>query len=96
MSDFDARMGQLRARFLERATAEREQLAAALGAGDLASLERLAHGLSGSAGVFGFSQISRAAQQLEEWLTGGGGGDADVERLCRDLLAEIDLALQEG
>lgn len=95
MSDFDARMAQLRARFLENAAAERQQAALALRSGDLATLEQIAHGLSGRGGVFGFGKISAAAQQVEECAAGGASKD-ELGPLCRTLFAEIDQAVQEG
>jgi HPt (histidine-containing phosphotransfer) domain-containing protein len=65
MTGMEERMAALRARFVERTRAEREELGAALGRMDLPEIRRLAHGLSGSAGIFGFPEISAAAAGLE-------------------------------
>ncbi|MFN3388742.1 MAG: Hpt domain-containing protein [Allosphingosinicella sp.] len=93
MSDFDARMAQLRARFLDRAAAERAQLVEAMAADDAAEIRRIAHSLSGAGGVFGFPAISASAQQVEETLD-GPPDPAALDRLCRALLDALDAVLQ--
>lgn len=88
MSDFDERMAVLRARFVARAAEQRAQLAAALLAEDRDETRRLAHGLSGSAGVFGFPEISADAQALEEAVDEGADSEA-LKRLAALLLDRL-------
>lgn len=88
MSEFDDRMAQLRARFVARAAEQRAQLVAALLAGDHDEMRRLAHGLSGSAGVFGFPEISADAQALEEAVDEGVEEEA-LKRLAGTLLERL-------
>ena len=61
----DQRVEQLRLRFRSRARDEHGLLAAALAAGDLGELRRLAHSLSGAGGIFGYPGISALAAALE-------------------------------
>lgn len=65
MTGMEERMIVLRARFVARSRAEREELGTAVSRMDLPEIRRLAHGLSGSAGIFGFPEISTAAAALE-------------------------------
>jgi HPt (histidine-containing phosphotransfer) domain-containing protein len=58
MTDFDARMAELRARFLQEAGKERERLIEAFRDDDHAAMRRIAHSLSGRAGMFGFPEVS--------------------------------------
>ena len=81
MSGFEEKMAQLRQRFLVRAEDERGQLIAAATAGDRSEMRRLAHGLSGSAGVFGFPEIGLDAQALEEAVD-AGADEGEIRRLC--------------
>ena len=94
MSAFDARMAQLRARFLDRARDERARLVSAMAAGDIAEIRRIAHSLSGSGGVFGFPRISASAQQVEEKADGPPDA-AGLDRVCRALVDELDRLAQE-
>ena len=93
MSDFDGRMAQLRARFLARAEDERAQLIAATATMDRAEILRLSHGLSGSAGVFGFPTISLNAQAVEEAID-DKADEQEVRRRCAVLLARLEEAVQ--
>ena len=88
MSEFDERMAQLRLRFVARAAEQREQLTAALMAGDRDEVRRLAHGLAGSAGVFGVHQISEDAQAVEEAVDDGAADD-ELKRLSSKLLGRL-------
>ncbi|MDT9600676.1 Hpt domain-containing protein [Sphingosinicella rhizophila] len=72
MNTFDERMEQLQTRFRLRAVADRERLLAALAASDLDEIRCIAHGLSGSGGVFGFTEISKAAERVELAVDEGG------------------------
>lgn len=91
MSDFEERMAQLRERFLERAKDERAQLIAAATVGDRAEMRRLAHGLSGSAGVFGFPEIGLDAQALEEAVD-AEAEEEELRRLCAVLTDRLSRA----
>ncbi|HEY0627096.1 MAG TPA: Hpt domain-containing protein [Allosphingosinicella sp.] len=95
MSAFDERMAQLRARFVVRAAEQREQLTAALMAGDRDEVRRLAHGLSGSAGVFGFPEISVDAQAVEEAVD-EGASDEELKPLASKLLDRLAAASQDA
>lgn len=94
MSEFDERMGQLRARFLVRAEDERAQLVAACAAMNRNEIKRLSHGLSGSAGVFGFPAVSLDAQAVEEGVD-ENAGDAELRALCSTLIDSLARAAQE-
>lgn len=76
MNGFEDRMAQLRARFVTRATRERDELKAARTRGDRQEMRRLAHSLSGAGGLFGFPDISEAAEQLERAIDRGEEGAA--------------------
>jgi HPt (histidine-containing phosphotransfer) domain-containing protein len=65
MTDFEARMAELRARFLQEAGKERERLIEAFRDEDHAAMRRIAHSLSGRAGMFGFPEVSERAAALE-------------------------------
>ena len=93
MTDFDDRMAQLRVRFQVRAAEDRVRLAAALAAEDRAETRRLAHGLSGSGGVFGFAGLSSAAEAVEVAVDADCAWD-EVEKLCAVLLRVLDEAVQ--
>src|SRR5690606_26482315 len=61
-------MDELQGRFADRSAAEREELQAAWAADDRDVLKRLAHSLAGSAGLFGYPDLSNAARDLEAAL----------------------------
>jgi HPt (histidine-containing phosphotransfer) domain-containing protein len=61
----DDRMAKLRERFIARSRVDREALAGAFAGGNRVELGRIAHGLSGAGGLFGFPAISALASQLE-------------------------------
>jgi CheY-like chemotaxis protein len=86
--------------FLRRLKADAAALATsrpafAQGANASAALERvgsMAHGLSGAAGIFGFSRVSREAATLEAAVVSALKGDCeseDVEHALERLLAAI-------
>jgi HPt (histidine-containing phosphotransfer) domain-containing protein len=89
MSPLDERMAGLRLRFLVRAAAEREALAAAFARGDLVEVGRIAHGLAGAGGTFGFPALSDAAAGLEEALLEGAAPEA-LGPLVGGLLGRLD------
>lgn len=82
-------MAGLRARFRLRAATDRDALLQALTTGDAAELRRIAHGLAGSGGTFGFGQISDAALALEEAAEAGRSGEPLRARVL-DLVRLID------
>jgi HPt (histidine-containing phosphotransfer) domain-containing protein len=71
VSQFDERMAKLKLRFAIRLEAEQLLLEQALASGDRLELKRLAHGLSGSAAIFGYADIGESAQALEAAADGG-------------------------
>jgi len=72
----DDPLAALRAEFCVRATEDRAALAQALAVGDLDRAERVAHGLAGSAGLFGFTDIGAAALAVDDGFASGRGLDA--------------------
>jgi HPt (histidine-containing phosphotransfer) domain-containing protein len=64
-TDFDARMAELRTRFVQEAAKEHERLVEAFGNDDHAAVRGIAHSLSGRAGMFGFPELSEQAAALE-------------------------------
>ena len=65
----------------------RARLRAALAASDRAAIVAIAHGLSGSAGTFGFAAISRHAEALELAVE---AGDEQLDATSTVLLAALD------
>ena len=55
----------LRVRFRKRAGVESQELADALARGDMPTVERLAHGLAGVAGLFGYADIGALALEID-------------------------------
>jgi len=95
MTGFDERMAQLRKRFVARAQEERAQLIAAATVGDRAEMRRVAHGLSGSAGVFGFPEIGLDAQALEEAVD-SEADEGELRRLCSALTDRLHKETQRA
>jgi HPt (histidine-containing phosphotransfer) domain-containing protein len=85
VTDFEARMAELRTRFLARAEADRALLAIALRQEDWDEVRRIAHGLSGTAGVFGFASLGETAEGVETAVD-DGRDKSDLRRLCGALL----------
>jgi len=84
MTVFDEKMAALRARFLTRAATERLAIMEAARTGGLAEVRRIAHGLAGAAGTFGFPELGTAALKVEE-----AEPDA-LQPLLSDLLVLLD------
>lgn len=88
MSAPDA-MEALKRRFRQRAHADRESIGQAFARKDRSALLKLAHGLSGAAGIFGYAEISARAALVEDAI------DEDVSEpaladLVGALVAELD------
>jgi HPt (histidine-containing phosphotransfer) domain-containing protein len=72
-----------------------ERLTKALVTGDLALVAFLAHQLKGSAGSYGFPELTQQAARLETCAKGeGAGSHVEIEleafaRLCRELQAKV-------
>lgn len=78
----DDPLAVLRAEFRVRLAEDRAALAQALAGRDLDRVERVAHGLAGAAGLFGFSDIGAAALAVDDGFASGRGLDAQaVDRL---------------
>ena len=71
-------LAKLRTAFQRRAARDRAALIKGLAEGDAAQVERIAHGLAGSAGLFGFSDVCEAALAIDEGFATGRGLDADA------------------
>jgi HPt (histidine-containing phosphotransfer) domain-containing protein len=89
MNGFDQRLADLRRRFLERTRKERMQLASACQTIDREELRRVSHGLAGSAGIFGFADLGRSAQTLEEAIY-RDAGNGEIRALAEELIALLD------
>lgn len=87
-------MEQLRARFRLRAASERDLLTRALNDGDRDEIRRIAHGLAGTAGVFGYGEISRDALMLEEAVD-SAESLAKIQMLGAELIARLDAAQED-
>lgn len=84
----DDPLAPLRARFQARAAIEAAALAQALAAGEAAEVERIAHGLAGAAGLFGFADVGAAAIAVDQAFAAGRPIDAaKVNRLIKTLQA---------
>jgi len=98
-TDFEARLIELRRRFVERTRRDGETVARLCArwdrgeplAGDLLrDLSRTVHGLSGAAGVFGFDEISEAAHRAEMSLRNLDGPATDARDLLDGLIRELE------
>ena len=77
-------------RFRKRLAADLARLRA-LAPADLAALERLAHGLAGAGGTFGFAAVSERAEAVERLAEVGARDDlpAAIAALEATLLAAL-------
>lgn len=96
--DFEARLVELRQRFIERTRRDGETIrrlraryaaGEALGGELLRDLCRTVHGLAGAAGVFGFDDISEAAHRAEIALRNLDGPPEDPQPLLDALEARL-------
>lgn len=82
----DDPLAVLKAEFRVRAVEDQAELEQARAVGDDDRVERVAHGLAGSAGLFGFSDIGAAALAVDDGFASGRGLDAAaVDRLIAAL-----------
>jgi HPt (histidine-containing phosphotransfer) domain-containing protein len=86
---FDARMEQLRLRFQARAGEDRARLEESVAGERWDEILRIAHGLSGIAGVFGHHEVGEAAQLVEEAIDTGLGPEG-VRPLCAALIERLE------
>jgi CheY-like chemotaxis protein len=95
-----ARLDVLRAVFLKRVADDSAALAShrcALDSGkavaaSLASIERIAHGLAGAGGIFGFTAISDAASDLEIAIKlNGPGSPEEIAKALDGLLTSLEM-----
>ena len=100
IEEMEAKMTALRERFRARMFAERAALQGIVcdlerGAGVTEhkdEIRRLAHGLSGAGGTFGFAAISSCAAELEEFVS-TSPGPAELIEGCHALIHDIDRAI---
>ena len=83
-------LAALRARFRDRASADRQALEY-LAMDDLASdeLRRLVHNLAGTAGTFGFRSISQAAMEIDDQMASGSPADTASLNRLKDHLDDL-------
>lgn len=81
-------MAEFRERFLERSARDAESIRQALATCDHAAIRIVCHGLSGSAGMFGFADVGTFAEAVEQAVDRGAGED-EVRRLAEDLLTHL-------
>jgi HPt (histidine-containing phosphotransfer) domain-containing protein len=85
-------------RFVQRAASDRQTLAqlvsrpAPLAAEDMAMIQHLVHRLAGTAGTFGFAQLSRVARDLDGLLRQHCVDSAAM----RDGVQKVLMAIDEG
>jgi HPt (histidine-containing phosphotransfer) domain-containing protein len=84
--NLQARMAELRTRFIERAGHDRLRIEQALAEGDLLKVHDLSHRLHGIAGTFGFHSLTAAAAALEDAID---EQRADVDAYANRLLSEL-------
>ncbi|MEM6295271.1 MAG: Hpt domain-containing protein [Myxococcota bacterium] len=90
MQDLRARFsGRLRERVLQ--LRESLEATAAEESGALARAESLAHRLSGTAGSYGFPEVSRLAGELELVLRGASFNATQARALMRELETHVEL-----
>ncbi len=90
LQDLRARFsGRLRERVLQ--LRESLEATAAEESGALARAESLAHRLSGTAGSYGFPEVSRLAGELELVLRGSSFDPARASELMRALESRVEL-----
>ena len=85
MNEIERKLAALKAKFLALGLQRADALEAALAAGDRDEVKAIAHGISGTAGMFGFTDIGRSAARLEAIIFEGG----DPQEQARSLIAAL-------
>lgn len=81
-------LAPLRAKFRARAADDLARLRALREANDQAELRRLAHGIAGAAGTFGFPELGKAAVVIDDDCVAGRTSERSAfDRLQRELEA---------
>jgi HPt (histidine-containing phosphotransfer) domain-containing protein len=90
MSEFDEKMQGLRQRFRARCLDRAEQLRAVIASGEAPALIALAHDVAGSAGLFGYGELSAEAQRLEAAAREPSPDKAALAALAKRLLERLE------
>jgi HPt (histidine-containing phosphotransfer) domain-containing protein len=84
------RMAALRQRFVAAASGQADEIETLLRRGDLEGVRRVAHGLAGRSGMFGFADLGETARRVDEAET------ASLTRHAEELLAALRRLAQLG
>jgi HPt (histidine-containing phosphotransfer) domain-containing protein len=71
MTPFDERMQALRQRFIGQAVIDADSIERSAASAAWPAVRDLSHGISGRAGMFGFSALSESARVLEAAIENG-------------------------
>lgn len=83
-------MAQLRQRFVDAAGDQADRIEALLRTGDVEGARRLAHGLAGRSGMFGFTELGEAARRVDE------AEPAVLPAQAEELLARLRTLARQG
>jgi HPt (histidine-containing phosphotransfer) domain-containing protein len=88
MDDFDIAMTALAGLFRARCGQEREELRTLIAGGELygSKVRHLLHGLAGTAGAFGFDEVSTISRKVLIALDDGSVEAADLDHLFAALV----------
>jgi len=87
MKGFTERLREVRKRFITRCGERADQLEEAGAAGNRAAIASVAHDIAGTAGIFGFDDLSIEARALDEL--------AKSNAPCEDAVRSMVLRLRE-
>jgi HPt (histidine-containing phosphotransfer) domain-containing protein len=90
--DQDPEMDALRARFGERLREDLEQLTRAMNGPDRIAMHRIAHRMSGAAGMFGYPHLSAKGSALEDALD-QNMPDEEIGGAAAELITELEQIL---
>ena len=82
MSDFDAALRELGMAFAAKLPGFVEEMKSALESGDIGRLQQRIHKLAGTAGMYGFGQVSTSARSLERAINDSSPGAKLAELLA--------------
>lgn len=88
--EFEKEMARLRAGYVGRMSKLRGELIAAVDAPDRQLVQRISHRLKGTAGSYGFAELSRVAGEVEAHVR--DDVDVDLGAILAPLLRAIDAA----